>query len=64
MTGCCLARLATSKYRDERVVNRSIRETKTGCSLLMLNPVIIRQYSLWIPDYVFANIRKWLQEIK
>ncbi len=64
MTGCCLVRLATSKYRDERGMNGSIGETKAGCSLPMLNPVIIRQYPLWLPDHVIANIRKWLQEIK
>ncbi len=64
MTGCCLVRLAASKYRDGREMNRSIGETKAGCSLPMHNPVIIRQYPLWLLDYVIANIRKWLQGIK
>jgi len=64
MTGCCLVRLATIKYHDEREMNGSIGETKAGCSLSMHNPVIIRQHPLWLPDYVIANIRKWLQGIK
>jgi len=54
----------TSKYRDERGMNRSMWETKAGCSSTMPNPVIIKQCPLCIPDYVITNTRKWLQEIR